>query len=112
MIDRPLHLSDFSARVGQRFSLRFSIQPGGDDADGVCEIELTQCDRSAVPGAARSFNLTFRGGPDAPRQQGLFLLSRDDFPPALVFLVPVRALADGVELHAVFNPSTEDENGS
>jgi hypothetical protein len=57
---------------------------------------------------SRSFNLLFRAGPDAPREQGLYLLSREDFEPAPIFLVPVRALPDGVEFHAVFNPSTEE----
>ena len=110
MTDRPLSYSDFSARVGQSFTVRFATRPQAEDLDGICEIELTECARSTVRGAARSFNLTFRAGPDAPREQGLYLLSRDDFPPAPIFLVPVRALADGLELHAVFNPSTEDEN--
>jgi hypothetical protein len=110
MTDRVLGYSDFSARVGQRFTMRFSIRPDGEDADGACEVELTECARSTVPGASRSFDLTFRAGPDAPREQGNYLLVREDFPPAPIFLVPVRALADGLEFHAVFNPLTEDEN--
>jgi|GEM_PF-1974938 len=104
MIDRPLSFEDFSPRVGQRFTMRFSVQPDGEDADGVCEVELTECVRSTVPGASRSFDLTFRAGPDAPREQGNYLLIREDFAPTPIFLVPVRALADGLEFHAVFNP--------
>ena len=37
-------------------------------------VELTECARSTVPGATRSFDLTFRAGPDAPREQGNYLL--------------------------------------
>jgi hypothetical protein len=110
MTDRVLGYSDFSARVGQRFTMRFSIRPDGEDADGACEVELTECARSTVPGASRSFDLTLRGGPDAPREQGHNQLVRVDFPPAPIVRVPVRALADGLEFHAVFNPLTEDEN--
>ena len=65
---------------------------------------LTECARSSVPGASRSFNLLFRAGPDAPREQGTYLLSRQDFEPAPIFLVPVRTTPDGAEFHAVFNP--------
>jgi hypothetical protein len=115
MNDRSLRFEDFSARVGQSFAMRFytddSAGPGDPaGAAGSCEIVLAECVRSSVPGAVRSFNLTFRAGPDAPREQGLYSLSREDFEPAPIFLVPVRALADGLEFHAVFNPSTEDEN--
>ena len=106
MSDRPLSFEDFSARVGQSFTMRF----GTEDATGAAEIVLTECAHSTIRSTPRSFNLLFRAGPDAPREQGLYLLGRDDFEPAPIFLVPVRALADGVEFHAVFNPSTEDEN--
>ena len=103
MSDRPLSFDDFSARVGQSFTMRF----GADDAAGgagACQIVLTECAPSTVRGASRSFNLLFRAGADAPREQGLYLVSREDFEPAPIFLVPVRALPDGVEFHAVFNP--------
>jgi hypothetical protein len=109
MSDRPLRFEDFSARVGQSFTMRF----GADDpagAGGICELVLTDCARSSIPGASRSFNLLFRAGADAPREQGSYLVSREDFEPAPIFLVPVRALPNGLEFHAVFNPSTEDEN--
>jgi hypothetical protein len=108
MSDRPLSFADFSARVGQSFTMRL----GADDAAGAgtCEIVLAECARSSVSGASRSFDLLFRAGSDAPREQGSYLVSREDFEPAPIFLVPVRALPDGVEFHAVFNPSTEDEN--
>ena len=102
---RPLSYEDFSGRVGQSFTMRSAP----DDA-ATAELVLTECARSSIPGATRSFNLLFRAGPDAPREQGNYLLSREDFEPAPIFLVPVRALADGLEFHAVFNPSTEDEN--
>ena len=105
MSARPLSFEGFSARVGQSFIMRSTAE----DAAGA-ELVLTECERSSIPGATRSFNLLFRAGADAPREQGLYLLSREDFEPAPIFLVPVRALTDGLEFHAVFNPSTEDEN--
>ena len=103
MSDRPLSFEDFSARVGQSFTMRFGAggQAGGERR---CEIVLAECAPSTVRGASRSFNLLFRAGVDAPREQGLYLLSREDFEPAPIFLVPVRALPDGLEFHAVFNP--------
>jgi len=104
MTGTPLGFEDFADRVGQSFAMRAA--PDGD----AVEIVLTECTRSSIAGMPRSFNLLFRAGPDAPREQGSYLLSREDFEPAPVFLVPVRALADGLEFHAVFNPSTEDEN--
>lgn len=108
MSARSLSFEDFEPQVGQTFTMRYAGDPG-EAAQG-CEAVLTECARSAVPGASRSFNLLLRAGPDAPREQGTFLLSRDGFEPAPIFLVPVRALVNGVEFHAVFNPSTEDEN--
>jgi hypothetical protein len=113
MTARPLSFEDFSPRVGQTFTMGFATEgtaAAAPDAADVAELVLTECTPSSIPGMSRSFNLLFRAGPDAPREQGLYLLSREDFEPAPIFLVPVRALADGLEFHAVFNPSTEDEN--
>jgi hypothetical protein len=127
---RSLSFEDFQHRVGQTFTMRYPTDAGADEAaeaagaeaagatheaagatpEAACDAVLTECARSSVSGASRSFNLLFRAGPDAPREQGTYLLGRDDFEPAPIFLVPVRALADGVEFHAVFNPSTEAEN--
>jgi hypothetical protein len=105
MSDRPLSFEDFSARVGQSFTMRFGVvDPADADTGGSCDIVLTECERSTIRSTPRSFNLLFRAGADAPREQGLYLLSREDFEPAPIFLVPVRALPDGLEFHAVFNP--------
>jgi hypothetical protein len=89
------------------------MRMAADDAtaganDATAELVLTECARSSISGMSRSFNLLFRAGLDAPREQGLYLLNREDFEAAPIFLVPVRALADGLEFHAVFNRSTED----
>jgi hypothetical protein len=109
MTDQSLRYADFAPRVGQSFTMRpMSEDPAG--GTGSCEIVLTDCLRSTISGMPASFNLLFRAGPDAPREQGSYWLSRQDFEPAPIFLVPVRALPDGLEFHAVFNPSTEDEN--
>lgn len=107
MTVRSLRYQDFASRVGQHFTMRFGGEAGVGDS---CEVVLTECARSSISSMPASFNLLFRAGPDAPREQGNYLLSREDFEPAPIFLVPVRALADGLEFHAVFNPSTEDEN--
>jgi hypothetical protein len=115
MTARPLSFEDFSSRVGQSFTMRFGTEEadgtataGTTQADSGAELMLTECTPSSIPGMSRSFNLLFRAGPDAPREQGLYLLSREDFEPAPIFLVPVRALADGLEFHAVFNHLTEE----
>lgn len=124
MTARSLGFEDFQPRVGQSFTMLYAFdEPGGDapaghasggDAPageapaGACEAVLTECARSTVSGGPRSFNLLFRAGPDAPREQGAYLLSRDDFEPTPIFLVPVRATPDGVEFHAVFNQLTEE----
>jgi hypothetical protein len=84
----PLSFDDFTTRIGQSFTMR--------SEDGAC--------------GSGSFNLLFRAGSDAPRSQGTYLLRRQNFGPAPIFLVPARETPDGVEFHAVFNPSTEDEN--
>ncbi|MEO7261879.1 MAG: hypothetical protein ABI047_11600 [Jatrophihabitantaceae bacterium] len=97
----PLGFEDFHSRVGQPFTLRFG-------EDGVSEVVLLECARGTAHGGARSFTLLFRAGPDAPREQGNYLLSREDFGPVPIFLVPVRATPDGVEFHAVFNQLTEE----
>jgi hypothetical protein len=116
MTARSLSFEDFSPRVGQAFTMRSysgteaNDAAGPHDAPGAAEIVLIECERSTIRSAPRSFNLLFRAGPDVPREQGLYLIGREDFEPAPIFLVPVRALADGLEFHAVFNPSTEDEN--
>ena len=109
MSDRQLRFEDFSERVGQSFTMRTAAEDAASGANaGPAELVLTGCARSPMSGASRSFNLLFRAGPDAPWEQGLYVLGRADFESAAIFLVPVRALADGLEFHAVFNRSTED----
>lgn len=103
MSDRPLTFEDFSTRVNGRFAMR-------DEHDRVSEVILLECTRLQLAGGPRSFTLLFRGGPDAPAAQGTYLLSADGFEPAPIFLVPARRTSDGVEYHAVFNHTTEDEN--
>jgi hypothetical protein len=98
----PLSFDDFTTRIGQSFTMR--------SEDGACEAVLLECTRGAAYSGSGSFNLLFRAGSDAPRSQGTYLLRRQNFGPAPIFLVPARETPDGVEFHAVFNPSTEDEN--
>jgi hypothetical protein len=105
----PLSFEDFQALVGQSFTMRSA--PDGataGEAGGAAELVLTECTLGAAHGRSRSFSLLFRAGPDAPREQGNYLLSRENFGPSPIFLVPVRATPDGVEFHAVFNHLTEE----
>jgi hypothetical protein len=96
MTARTLTFEDFDSRVGQ--SLRMCLDDGGST-----DLVLLECARRELAGGPPSFELLFLGGSDAPRAQGSYLLSAEDFEPALVFLVPVRQIADGVEYHAAFN---------
>jgi hypothetical protein len=107
----PLGFEDFHPRVGQSFTVHLDEEPPADERsgeDGAGELVLLECTLGASHGRSRSFSLLFRGGPDSPREQGNYLLSREDFGPSPIFLVPVRATADGVEFHAVFNQLTEE----
>ncbi|MEO6500588.1 MAG: hypothetical protein ABIQ09_01610 [Jatrophihabitantaceae bacterium] len=110
-MSEPLSFEDFHRRIGQTFTVRFGDEGAGEGHvgdDDASEIVLADCIRGAAHGRARSFTLLFRTGPDAPREQGNYLLSREDFGPSPIFLVPVRATPDGVEFHAVFNQLTEE----
>ncbi|MDQ1741217.1 MAG: hypothetical protein QOE53_2869 [Pseudonocardiales bacterium] len=102
----PLSFEDFQPLVGQPFTLQFGEEQFGEEQFG--EIVLLECTLGAAHHRSRSFTLLFRAGPDGPREQGNYLLSREDFGPSPIFLVPVRATPDGVELHAVFNQLTEE----
>ncbi|HEX8305560.1 MAG TPA: hypothetical protein VF612_11840 [Jatrophihabitans sp.] len=122
----PLGFEDFHPRIGQSFTLHSAEERSGEEhsaeersgadgagqersaGDGAGELVLLECTLGASHGRSRSFSLLFRGGPDAPREQGSYLLSREDFGPSPIFLVPVRATPDGVEFHAVFNQLTEE----
>lgn len=90
----------FRRLMGQTFRMHLS------DTLSV-PIVLTACDPTGPGGNIASFSLTFKSGPDAPIQQGSYLLSADGFAPQPVFLVPLRRLSDdpdfAVEYEAVFN---------
>jgi len=70
-------------------------------------IVLDSCEATAPGGSPACFSLTFKAGPEAPIEQGTYVLSADGFGPEPVFLVPVRRLpvdpALPLEYEAVFN---------
>jgi hypothetical protein len=95
MTERELVFEDFNSRVNRRFTML-------DEHERASEITLVECSQRPADDP-RSFTLLFRGAPDGPAVQGMYLLSADDFEPAPVFLVPVARTSDGVDYHAVFN---------
>jgi hypothetical protein len=94
-VDEPLTVDTFATRVNQPFVMHLS-----DERE--TELVLTRCTSETRPGGPAAFSLVFRGGVDAPAQQGTYLLSADGLNSAPVFLVPFRRLPDGLEYHAAF----------
>jgi hypothetical protein len=98
MTDEPVGpgYRDYAARVDARFTMQL---PDG----GLAPLVLTECSASGP----QSFQLVFKAGPPAPKEQAIYLLSADGLGPEPVFLVPVGARPDDpeypLEYHAVFN---------
>jgi len=93
--------ADFQALLNQVFRLWIGT-------DAVAELVLTECTEPQRNGDFSSFSVTFRGGPEAPQQQGTYLLSSDGFDETAIFLVPVQRVAEGLEYHAVFSRLLEE----
>lgn len=100
---------DFEALVDQVFTMR--LEP-----DSSTQLRLVSCTRRDVAGGPPSFAVEFSGGPDAPVEQGTYLLSAGgagetsaqglpsaDFDETAIFLVPLRQPPAGVDYLAVFN---------
>jgi len=85
----------FIDRVDTSFTMQLSD-------GGQVPLVLTEC--VGVPDA---FSLSFKAGPQAPREQGLYQLSADGFGPEVVFLVPVTLRSHDsdfpLEYQAIFN---------
>src|SRR6185437_36359 len=87
--------ADFTGRVDTGFVMQL---PDG----GQVPLVLTEC-----TGQPHSFSLSFKAGPQAPREQGTYQLSADGFGPEVVFLVPVALRPNDsdfpLEYQAIFN---------
>lgn len=77
--------------------------------DGTVALTLTEADDTgrrggvAPDGRTRSqFTLVFRGPLDAPLAQGTYLIGSERFEARPIFIVPIRADADGRYYEAVF----------
>ena len=91
--------AEYTAGTGETWALQ--------RADGTStDLVLSSCVPQESSGSA-GFTLTFlqpvTTEPDAPLEQGTYLLSRPGVDAAPVFLVPVARTAAGTELQAVFN---------
>jgi hypothetical protein len=87
--------ADFADRVDTEFVMQL---PSG----GQASLVLTEC-----AGQPHAFSLSFKAGPQAPREQGLYQLSAAGFGPELLFLVPVGLRPHDsdfpLEYQAIFN---------
>lgn len=87
--------ADFADRLDTDFTMQLSD-------DHQVRLVLTEC-----AGVPHAFSLSFKAGPQAPREQGLYRLSADGFGPEVVFLVPVTLRSHDpdfpLEYQAIFN---------
>jgi hypothetical protein len=104
--DHVLSLEWFSPHVGQYFDLS---PLDGPDAGCTFPATLIEC-RAAEDGSG--FTLTFVAGPDAPPEQGIYLVSGRNLTGDPVFLVPSGRRGDGLEYHAIFNNALRNERAS
>lgn len=91
----------FESRIDQSFTMRLGPDSG-------TPLRLASCVRRDLAGAPSSFTLEFSGGPDAPPEQGTYLLTAEGDPGTdtaeiAIFLVPLRQTPTGVDYLAVFN---------
>ena len=92
----------FAPLVGTSFST--------PTADGsALKLTLVSTHDTQIPGGRAhdgstrtQFSLEFRGAADRPIEQGTYSLTHDELGTELIFLVPVRADADGRYYEAVF----------
>lgn len=106
MTTKQLGFEDFEALVDQTFTM--GLGPGSST-----QLRLVSCTRRDLAGGPPSFALEFSGGPDAPVEQGTYLLSADETSArglgstgsdeTAIFLVPLRQTPAGVDYLAVFN---------
>ena len=102
MDDVWLTYETFAALLGAQFIARV------DGTDGVA-LTLVEANDSGAPGGVGAdgrtrtqFSVTFRGPADVPIDQGTYPMAAEGLAEQLIFLVPVRADADGRDYEAVF----------
>lgn len=93
--------ADFESRIDQTFTMRLGPESS-------TPVRLVSCVRRGLAGGPPSFALEFSGGPDAPPEQGTYLLGAEGIgSPGVdeiaIFLVPLRQTPTGVDYLAVFN---------
>jgi len=88
----------FRTRVNENFTVHL-------DDGRTHDLVLTEC----LEHSAEAFSLTFTGGPQAPVQQGTYVIGADGLEPRPIFLVPGSKDDSGVMLHAVFNQTNGEE---
>jgi hypothetical protein len=86
----------FESRIDQSFAMRLG-------PDSSTPLRLVSCVRRDLDGGPSSFTLEFSGGPDAPPEQGTYLLTAEGTEEIAIFLVPLRQTPTGVDYLAVFN---------
>ena len=96
--------AEFASRIDTGFVMQ---SPGG----GQIPLVLTDC-----AGTPDAFSLSFKGGPESPRKQGLYQLSADGLGPEVVFLVPVALRPHDsdfpLEYQPIFNHSPTPEGST
>ena len=92
--------ADFAAQVGEEVTLR-AVDGVATDRD--VRATLTACSEAVRSDDFVSYTVSFLAGPEAPREQAVFLVQIPGREPQPVFLVPVRELEDRLEYEAVFN---------
>ena len=97
----------FAGRLDQPFVLRRHDTP--ELGEPIAAV-LIDCSRYLDNGRSTGYSLTFRAALSTPAEQANYRVEADGFMPTPIFLVPARQTPDGVELHAVFNQLTEDDN--
>lgn len=102
MDDGWLTYDTFAPLVGAEFSVR-------REGAGPVQVTLVEAENTGRPGGVGAgghirtqFSLTFRGPAGAPLEQGTYVVAGEQLGEQAIFLVPVRADADGRYYEAVF----------
>lgn len=86
----------FLEHVGTTFGTKL---PDGGDVG----LVLVRLEEHVSTPVHQNFSLIFRSLGDMPREQGIFSLENESLGKIDLFLVPIAANADGLELEAVIN---------
>ena len=95
----------FFEQVGSTFG---TTLPDGRRAD----LILARLEDHVSTATHQNFSLIFHGPVDMPREQGIFALTNEAIGTMDLFLVPISANTDELELEAVFNLVTPREQAT